>query len=126
MINDIYECKSAKKWALGFYIVFMLNLILAGVMLGIADFAKWNLIMFFAGVFIACSIVSLVVFCALLHEVNTWIKFQKTYYVDIDKIDYLVNHLGFRDECDHLERTCLHNGRAYVLFVDNYTYNTPL
>ena len=121
MINSVFECKSAKKWAFGFYAVFMLCLILAGVMLGIMDIAKLGAVWLFAGVFITCSIISLVVFCVLLHEINTWIESQKTYYVDLEDIEYLVKSMGFRDECDHLERTCLYRCYPYILSIDTTT-----
>lgn len=121
MINSVYECKSAKKWAFGFYAVFMLCLILAGVMLGIMDIAKLGAVCLFAGVFIACSIISLVVFCVLLHEINTWIESQKTYYVDLEDIEFLVKSMGFRDECDYLERTYLHRCCPYILSIDTTT-----
>lgn len=121
MINSVFECKSAKKWAFGFYAVFMLCLILAGIMLGIMDIAKLGAVWLFAGVFITCSIISLVVFCVLLHEINTWIESQKIYYVDLEDIEFLVKSMSFRDECDHLERTYLHRYCPYILSIDTTT-----
>ena len=108
MINSVYECKSAKKWAFGFYAVFMLCLILAGVMLGIMDIAKLGAVWLFAGVFITCSIISLVVFCVILHEMSVYVESQKRYYVDTKDLETLVEKFGFYDECEYFERVTMY------------------
>ena len=107
MINNNYEYKSCKKWAVAFYVLFMLNLILAGIMLGIMDIAKLGAVWLFAGVFLACSIVSLVVFCVILHEMSIYVESQKRYYVDIKDLETLVEKFGFHDECEYLERVTM-------------------
>ena len=107
MINNNYEYKSCKKWAVGFYVVFMLNLILAGVMLGVIDIAKQNVALLFAGVFIACSIISLAVFCTLVHEMSVYVESQKRYYVDTKDLETLVEKFGFHDDCEYLERVTM-------------------
>lgn len=107
MINNNYEYKSCKKWAVAFYVLFMLNLILAGIMLGIMDIAKLGAVWLFAGVFLACSIVSLVVFCVILHEMSIYVESQKRYYVDIKDLELLVEKFGFHDECEYLERVMM-------------------
>lgn len=108
MINNNYEYKSCKKWAVAFYVVFMLNLILAGIMLGIMDIAKLGAVWLFAGVFLACSIVSLVVFCVILHEMSIYVESQKRYYVDTKDLETLVEKFGFHDECEYLERVTMY------------------
>lgn len=108
MINNNYEYKSCKKWAVGFYVVFMLNLILAGIMLGIMDIAKLGAVWLFAGVFLACSIVSLVVFCVILHEMSIYVESQKRYYVDTKYLETLVEDFGFHDKCKYLERVTMY------------------
>ena len=108
MINDNFEYKSCKKWAVAFYVVFMLNLILAGIMLGIMDIAKLGAVWLFAGVFLACSIVSLVVFCVILHEMSIYVESQKRYYVDTKDLETLVEKFGFHDECEYLERVTMY------------------
>lgn len=107
MINNNYEYKSFKKWAVAFYVLFMLNLILAGIMLGIMDIAKLGAVWLFAGVFLACSIVSLVVFCVILHEMSIYVESQKRYYVDTKDLETLVEKFGFHDECEYLERVMM-------------------
>lgn len=107
MINNNYEYKSCKKCAVGFYVVFMLNLILAGVMLGIMDIAVIGAVWLFAGVFISLSLVSLAVFCTLLHEMSIYAESQKRYYVDIKDLETLVAKFGFHDECEYLERVTM-------------------
>lgn len=108
MINNNYEYKSCKKWAVGFYVVFMLNLILAGVMLGIMDIAVIGAVWLFAGVFISLSFVSLAVFCTLLHEMSVYVESQKRYYVDIKDLETLVEKFAFHDECEYLERVTMY------------------
>lgn len=108
MINDNYGYKFCKKWAFGFYAVFMLCLILAGVMFGIMDIAKLGAVCLFAGVFIACSIISLVIFCVLLHEMSTYVESQKRYYVDTKDLETLVEKFGFYDECEYFERVTMY------------------
>lgn len=108
MINSVYGYKFCKKWAFGFYAVFMLCLILAGVMLGIMDIAKLGAVWFFAGVFIACSIISLVIFCVLLHEMSIYVESQKRYYVDTKDLETLVEKFGFYDECEYFERVTMY------------------
>lgn len=86
----------------------MLCLILAGVMLGIMDIAKLGAVWLFAGVFIACSIISLVVFCVILHEMSVYVESQKRYYVDTKDLETLVEKFGFYDECEYLERMTMY------------------
>ena len=107
MINNNYEYKSCKKYVVGFYVVFMLNLILAGVMLGIMDIAVIGAVWLFAGVFISLSLVSLAVFCTLLHEMSIYVESQKRYYVDTKYLEILVEKFGFHDECEYLERVTM-------------------
>nr|DAH47050.1 MAG TPA: hypothetical protein [Inoviridae sp.] len=108
MINNNKEYRSCKKWVVGFYIVFMLNLILAGVMLGIMDIAVIGAVWLFAGVFISLSLVSLAVFCTLLHEMNIYVESQKRYYVDTKYLETLVEDFGFHDKCKYLERVTMY------------------
>lgn len=108
MINNNYEYKSCKKWAVAFYVLFMLNLILAGVMLGIMDIAVIGAVWLFAGVFISLSLVSLAVFCTLLHEMNIYVESQKRYYVDTKYLETLVEYFGFHDKCKYLERVTMY------------------
>lgn len=108
MINNNYEYKSFKKWAVAFYVLFMLNLILAGIMLGIMDIAILGAVWLFAGVFLACSIVSLVVFCVILHEMSIYVESQKRYYVDTKDLETLVEKFGFHDEFEYLERVTMY------------------
>lgn len=108
MINNNYEYKSCKKWAFGFYAVFMLCLILAGIMLGIMDIAVIGAVWLFAGVFISLSLVSLGVFCSLLHEMSVYVESQKRYYVDTKDLETLVEKFGFHDECEYLERVTMY------------------
>lgn len=121
MINNNYEYKSCKKWAVAFYVLFMLNLILAGIMLGIMDIAKLGAVWLFAGVFLACSIVSLVVFCVILHEMSIYVESQKRYYVDKKDFDFLVNSFGFYDECEFLERCIFVENVSYLLKINAIT-----
>lgn len=122
MINNNYEYKSCKKWAVAFYVLFMLNLILAGIMLGIMDIAKLGAVWLFAGVFLACSIVSLVVFCVILHEMSIYVESQKRYYVDIKDLETLVEKFAFHDECEYLERVTMYKSCVPVyLRVDAIT-----
>lgn len=107
MINNNYEYKSCKKWAVGFYVMFMLNLILAGVMLGVMDIAVIGAVWLFAGMFISLSLVSLAVFCTLLHEMSVYVESQKRYYVDTTYLEILVEKFGFHDECGYLERVTM-------------------
>lgn len=108
MINNNYEYKSCKKWVVGFYVMFMLNLILAGVMLGIMDIAVIGAVWLFAGVFISLSLVSLAVFCTLLHEMSVYVESQKRYYVDTKDLETLVEKFGFYDECEYFERVTMY------------------
>lgn len=108
MINDNYGYKSCKKWAFGFCAVFMLCLILAGVMLGIMDIAVIGAVWLFAGMFISLSLVSLAVFCTLLHEMSTYVESQKRYYVDTKDLETLVEKFGFYDECEYFERVTMY------------------
>lgn len=121
MVNSLNECKRSKNWIWAYYFLFVFFLVLAGIMLSISNLVKWNVAMFYAGVFIACALVSLVVACILFREINKWVESQKTYYVDTTQIGYLVEHLGFRDECDHLERTHMRGCCPYILFIDTTT-----
>ena len=121
MINDNYEYISCKKWVVGFYVMFMLSLILAGVMLGIMDIAKQNFVLLFAGVFISLSIVSLAVFCILVHEMSVYVESQKRYYVDKKDFDFLVNFCGFYDECEFLERCIFVENVPYLLKINAIT-----
>lgn len=104
MINNNNEYRSCKKWVVGFYVMFMLSLILAGVMLGIMDIAVIGAVWLFAGMFISLSLVSLAVFCTLLHEMRVYVESQKRYYIDTKDLEILVEKFGFYDEGEYLER----------------------
>ena len=119
MINNNKEYRSCKKWAVGFYAAFMMNLILAGVMLGIMDIAKQNVVLLFAGVFIALTAVSLAVFISLLNELGKYLKSQRKYYVDKTKFDDLILFHNFDASCCCcLCRETYYMGVSVSLFVD--------
>lgn len=119
MINNNKEYKSCKKCAVGFYAAFMMNLILAGVMLGIMDIAKQNVVLLFAGVFIALTAVSLAVFISLLNELGKYLKSQRKYYVDKTKFDDLISFHNFDVSCCcFLCRETYYMGVSVSLFVD--------
>lgn len=120
-MNNIFECRTCKKFSVGFCLSFILFLVLAAVMLGICDLTNAARTMLCAGIFIALSVVSLALYIHCVLLVYDFIENNTTYSVYLDDLDKLVKDFGFHDECSHFERTFIYKRCPWILRVDAIT-----
>lgn len=120
-MNNIFECRTCKKFSVGFCLSFILFLVLAAVMLGICDLTNAAKTMLCAGIFIALSVVSLALYIHCVLLVNVFVENNTTYSVYLDDLDKLVKDFGFHDECNRYERFFSYKHCPWVLRVDATT-----
>lgn len=120
-MNNIFECRTCKKFSVGFCLSFILFLVLAAVMLGICDLTNAARTMLCAGIFIALSVVSLALYIHCVLLVYDFVENNTTYAVYLADLDKLVKDFGFCDECNRYERTFQYRRCLWILRIDATT-----